>query len=157
MSFPGTEGGFNSLLTPVSGPTLGRIAIHAALNPDTCSGKIVNMADNARPTTFGELWLSIAGWFGLVGVAPSGTKDELKPGEYVTKYKNLFSEKGLEKAMSCGVGAGHVQLDSVGYWLDFDRQLSLDRLRDVGFSEERDPIEGWLEAFEGFKAAGIIL
>jgi hypothetical protein len=35
------------------------------------------------------------------------------------------------------------QLDSYGYWLTFDRHLSLQRLSDAGFEEERRQEEGW--------------
>ncbi|RYP40489.1 hypothetical protein DL767_001618 [Monosporascus sp. MG133] len=82
VSFPGNEGGFDALVTPASSQTLGRVAAYAALNPEKCGGKILNMAGNARPSTFRELWPAIAAWFGLVGVGPSGDDNALKPGEY---------------------------------------------------------------------------
>ncbi|VUC28863.1 unnamed protein product [Clonostachys rosea] len=157
VSFPGCEGALDSKFTPVSSKILGRIAIFAALNPDICSGKVINMADDEHPTTFRQLWPKIASWFGLSGVGPSTETDALKPGEYVKKNEAIFSEQNRAKALSCGVGAGSQQLDSVGFWLTFDRQLSLDRLRACGFHERRDPIEGWIEAFEQFREAGIIL
>ncbi|CAM1501506.1 Fc.00g034900.m01.CDS01 [Cosmosporella sp. VM-42] len=156
VPFPGNEGGYNALFTPVSSRILGQIAIYAALNPERCGGKVLNMVDNAKPTTFGELWPVIAGWFDLVGVGPAETKAELAPSEYIDKYRHVFKNDGLEKAITAGVGAGSKQLDSVGYWLSFDRQLSAERLRSVGFTEEVSPAEGWLEAFEKFRTAGII-
>ncbi|MBE3049675.1 hypothetical protein IMZ48_45705 [Candidatus Bathyarchaeota archaeon] len=80
----------------------------------------------------------------------------MKPGEYILKHQHLFAENGLPNATEHGVGVGSSQLDSVGWWLGFDRQLSPDRLRSVGFTEQRDPTEGWLDAFERFAKAGII-
>lgn len=157
VPFPGNKGGYESLFTPVSERSLGRIAIYAALNPDKCGKKVVNALDNDHPTSFRELWPAIAGWFGLVGVDPSEEDDEaLKPSEYITKYRSLFEENGLPKGIKCGVGAGSSQLDSVGWWLSFDRQLSPERLRALGFTEQMDPKEGWLDAFERFRNAGII-
>lgn len=156
VPFPGNEGGFNSLATSVSSRTLGRIAIFAALNPEKCGRKILNMADNARPSSYRELWPAITAWFGLVGVGPSGDDDALKPSEYIETHRHIFEETGRPKGLTCGVRAGSKQLDSVGWWLCFDRHLSLERLRGLGFLEERDPAEGWLEAFDKFKAAGII-
>lgn len=156
VPFPGSDAGFNSLSTPVCERSLGRISIYAALNPDKCGGKVLNAVDNGRPTSFGDLWPSIAGWFGLVGVGPSKDGDALKPGEYIAKYQHLFAENGLSEAARRGVGAGSSQLDSVGWWLGFDRQLSPERLRASGFTEQRDPVEGWLDAFERFAKAGII-
>lgn len=157
VPFPGKQVGYNSLCTPVSSRTLGRIAIHASLHGGKCGGKVINMADREQPTTFSDLWPSIADWFGLVGVGPRENDNPEKPGEYVKKHKQIFGEQGCGRAVTAGVGGGSVQLDSVGYWLSFDRQLSLQRLRSVGFVEERDPIEGWLEAFKKFREAGIIL
>ncbi|KAK1658391.1 hypothetical protein BDP55DRAFT_398416 [Colletotrichum godetiae] len=157
VPFPGNQDGYNSLCTPVSSRTLGRIAIHASLHGDECGGKVINMADREQPTKFSDLWPSLADWFGLVGVGPKENDNAEKPGEYVKKYGQIFEENGCGRAVIAGVGGGSVQLDSVGYWLSFDRQLSLQRLRSVGFTEERDPVEGWLEAFEKFKEAKIIL
>lgn len=160
VPFPGVEAAYRAKFTPVSTKILGRISVHAALDPAKCGGKILNTADRARPTTWEELWPKIVAWFGMIGVAPtgsSGTGDEgVMPGAYVDKHKHLFKEAGLDKAVSCGVGDGHEQLDSVGTWLAFDRQLSLDRLRSVGFEEEVDPAAGWLDSFERFRRAGII-
>ncbi|KAJ0167566.1 hypothetical protein CTA2_1851 [Colletotrichum tanaceti] len=158
VPFPGNESGYGSLFTPVSSRVLGRIAVHASLNGGKCDAQIINMADSATPTSFGRIWPALAGWFGLRGVGPAGDeRSALKPGEYVQKNRHLFEREGLYKAVVAGVGGGSAQLDSVGYWLSFDRQLSLERLRTVGFTEERDPVEGWLEAFEKFREAGIIM
>lgn len=157
VPFPGKDGGYNSLFTPVASRTLGRIAVHASLNPETCGGKVINMTDREKATTFREIWPSLAEWFGMKGVGPSGVEEALKPGQYVERHKHIFKALGFPKAVVAGVGAGSSQLDSVGYWLSFDRQLSVDRLRSIGFTEERDPVEGWLEAFEKFRKAGIIM
>lgn len=157
VHFPGSDEGFNSKFTPVSGRMLGRIAIYAALHPETCGGKVVNQMDTEHPTTFRQLWAEMASWFGLEGVGPSGDEGELKPGQYVVKYKDKFGDMNKPRAVTCGVGAGSTQLDAVGWWLTFDRQLSDARLRDVGFEERKEPIDGWIEAFERFRAAGIII
>ncbi|KAF7893438.1 uncharacterized protein EAF02_000976 [Botrytis sinoallii] len=155
VAFPGSEGGYNALFTPVSTRSLGRISIHASLNSDRCGGRILNAVDHGSPTTFRELWPKITGWFGLQGVGPA-EECQLKPSEYIDKYRSLFEDNGKPKAVSAGVGVGNKQLDSVGWWLEFDRQLSPDRLRASGFEEESNPIQGWLKAFEKFRAAGII-
>ncbi|KAF5660141.1 hypothetical protein FHETE_9114 [Fusarium heterosporum] len=152
VPFPGNAEAYHARFTPVSSHILGRIAIHAALSA-SCSGKIVNMLDHAEPTTFAELWPSIASFFGLVGVAPSGDSSMQPPSEYIETHRHLLGEHGRKS----GVGAGSKQLDSAGWWLTFDRQLSAERLREVKFVEERDPVEGWIEAFYEFREAGIIL
>ncbi|TQN63747.1 Short chain dehydrogenase sirQ, partial [Colletotrichum shisoi] len=112
VPFPGNEGGYNSLFTPVSSRILGRIAVHASLNGDKCDAKIINMADSATPTSFSQIWPALAGWFGLKGVGPAGDEKALKPGEYVQKNKHLFEREGFNKAIVAGVGGGSSQLDS---------------------------------------------
>ncbi|KAM0298070.1 hypothetical protein ACHAPM_008766 [Fusarium culmorum] len=150
--FPGNKEAYNARFTSVSSSILGRIAIHAALNPSSCGGKIINMLDRAEPTTFAEAWPRIASFFGLVGVAP-GDAEGQRPSEYIETHGHLLGEFGK----TAGVGAGRKQLDSVGWWLTFDRQLSAERLRSVGFNEEQDPSVGWIKAFSKFRDAGIIL
>lgn len=171
VPFPGTGAAANALFSPVSERTLGRASVHAALNMDKCGEKVINVGDRGKPSAFREIWPALAAWFGLVGVfsdddgaasSSSSTADsntdpdaQLLPGEYVVKYRHLFGKAGLSKAITCGVGAGAAQLDAIGS-LAMDRQMSLQRLKDVGFEEERDPVAGWIDAFERFRAAGMI-
>ncbi|KAK9416372.1 hypothetical protein SUNI508_01789 [Seiridium unicorne] len=160
VPFPGIEAVYNAKMTAVSASTLARFAIYASVNPERCGGgQLFNVGDRAEPTTFGYIWPRLAEWFGLEGSGPpSGqvTGDMIMPGAYIAEHGQAFRAKGLERAEKAGVSAGSSQLDSIGTWLAFDRQLSLDRLRGSGFQEERDPVEGWIEAFEGFRKAGLI-
>jgi hypothetical protein len=101
-----------------------------------------------------ERWPQLASWFGLEGVAPAETASasDPKPSDFVKQHQSKLEEAGVK-----GVDIWHAgQLDSVGYWLTFDRQLSLVRLRKAGFAEERKPERGWWEAFDMFKRAGMI-
>ncbi|KAI1299495.1 hypothetical protein F5Y03DRAFT_250932 [Xylaria venustula] len=174
VPFPGNAAGANALFSPVSATTLAQFMIYASLHPDTCgNGQLFNVADNEVPCTYGELWPRLCKWFGLAGtegVENSQTdinslavgempKDSqaLAPGEYIARHKNIFLQHGHEKAVSGGVSAGNRQLDSVGYWLTFDRHMSLERLKATGFKAERDPVQGWINSFELFKKAGLIL
>ncbi len=174
VPFPGNTAGANSLFTPVSSKTIARFMIYASLHPETCGGgRLFNIADNETPCRYGEIWPQLAKWFGLVGVAPvEHTQDQnntlkvgelpqtvqtLTPGEYVAKHRDVFARHGTVNAVSGGVGVGSRQLDSVGYWLTFDRQMSLKGLRETGFEGDIDPIQGWLESFEKFRAAGLII
>ncbi|KAI0506926.1 hypothetical protein F5B22DRAFT_621895 [Xylaria bambusicola] len=174
VAFPGSTAGANSLFSPVSATTLARFMIYASLHPDICGGgQLFNIADSEVPCTYGELWPRLTNWFGLVGTGPveDSTIDQSslavgelpeaarapKPGEYIARHKTVFSQCGNEKAIDRGVSAGCRQLDSVGYWLTFDRHLSLKKLRETGFKADRDPIEGWIESFEMFRKAELIL
>lgn len=154
---------------------MARFMVYASLHPEICGGgRLFNVADNEVPCKYGELWPRLAAWFGLTGTGPaeaSTAQDNtlkvgelsktsataLTPGEYVAKHRDIFARQGRPEAVSKGVGYGSRQLDSVGYWLTFDRQLSLDRLKETGFEGDQDPVEGWLESFEMFRKAGLIL
>jgi hypothetical protein len=148
--------------------------IYASLHPETCGGgQLFNVADNEMPSKNGEIWPQLAAWFGLKGVGPAKdtgvngralgvgelphTASQLTPGKYVVKHKGIFEQCRRSKALEGGVGAGSQQLDSVGYWLTFDRQLSLKKLRATGFEGDKDAIGGWLDSFEMFRKAGLII
>ncbi|KAJ6075755.1 hypothetical protein N7499_007736 [Penicillium canescens] len=174
VPFPGSAAGANSLFSPVSSKTMARFMIYASLHPETCGdGQLFNIADNETPCKYGEIWPHLAKWFGLVGVGPTDSPQSLDntlkvgevpvttpsamPGEYIAKHKDKFAECGRPNAVGGGVGVGNRQLDSVGYWLTFDRQLSLKKLRGTGFEGDIDNVQGWLESFEMFRKAGLIL
>ncbi|KAF2190411.1 hypothetical protein K469DRAFT_721261 [Zopfia rhizophila CBS 207.26] len=155
VPYPGTVAGYECLCTETNSSTLARVAIHASLHPEIFSGKIFNVADSATPGSMRDRWPQITKWFGLKGVPPLATSSpaDPKPGDFIREHKGKLEEAGVK-----GVDIWHsAQLDSYGYWLVFDRQLSLKRLREAGFEEERKPEEGWWEAFEMFKKAGMIL
>ena len=158
VPFPGNKEAYQAQFTPVSSDILGRMALYAALHPEKCGGQVINVADDGKPTSFSELWPVITEWFGLKGTGPleDGDASMLKPGRYIHTHRHLFTDNGLQRAVRCGVGSGSSQLDSVGWWLTFDRHLSLGRLRELGFCESRNPREGWIRAFELFRSAGVI-
>lgn len=149
--------------------------IYASLHPEICGGgRLFNIADQETPCTYGSLWPRLASWFGLVGVGPAEPAQDtghntlkvgevperissLAPGEYISKFRDIFAKYGCPKAITGGVGTGNRQLDSVGYWLTFDRQMSLKRLNEIGFEVDKDPVEGWFESFAMFRKAGLIL
>jgi hypothetical protein len=151
VPFPGTQEGYESLCTEASAGLLARVAIHASLNKDMFRERIFNVADSAEPSSMSVRWPQVAGWFGLKGTAPI-EGPVVKPSEFIKEHEGRLREEGVK-----GVDIWNAaQLDSYGYWLTFDRQLSLERLRNAGFTEEKRPEEGWWEAFEMFKRASMI-
>jgi hypothetical protein len=154
VPFPGTIEGYDAKFTETSASTLARVAIHASLHPARFRERTFNVADMETPSTMRDRWPQIASWFGLEGVAPrvDASADDLKPSDSVRKHEARLKEAGVK-----GVDIWNsAQLDSYGYWLTFDRQLSLGRLRSAGFEEEARPDGGWWDAFKIFKKAGMI-
>ena len=155
VPFPGLMAGYDSLSTSVSASTLAKIAIFASLHPSRFKEQIFNVADSAQPSSMRHTWPQLAQYFGLKGVPPSATASaaDEKPSEFVKRNGEVLREAGLK-----GVEIwNETQLDSYGYWLTFDRQLGLGRLRGAGYEEERRPIEGWRDAFGLFRRAGMVV
>ncbi|KAH7070673.1 hypothetical protein BKA63DRAFT_82733 [Paraphoma chrysanthemicola] len=154
VPYPGVEAGYRSLFTETSATTLARVAIHASQHPESFRERIFNVSDSDIPASMSERWPQIASWFGLKGVAPSQTASpsDQKPSEFIAKHQKELEAAGVKCVDIWNAG----QLDSVGYWLTFDRHLSLSRLRSAGFNEKVKPEEGWWNAFESFRKAGMI-
>lgn len=154
VPFPGMQAGYDAQFTEVSATTLAKLAVHASLHPENFKERIFNVADKSTPSTFRQRWPQIASWFGLNGAPPSETAsvNDPKPSDFIKEHQDKLTETGAKTVDIWNAG----QLDSVGYWLTFDRHLSLDRLRGAGFDEEREPENGWWNTFEMFKKAGMI-
>lgn len=154
VPFPGIKAGYDALYSETSATTLARVSIYASLHPDEFREKIFNVADSSSPSTMRERWPQIASWFGLKGVPPPDTANvsDPKPSDFIKSHQAKLTESGAK-----GVDIWNpVQLDSYGYWLTFDRHLSLARLRKAGFETESRPEDGWWFAFEMFKKANMI-
>ncbi len=98
-------------------------------------------------------WPALAAYFGLEGTGPTNDDSAvLKPSEYIQKHRHVLDQAGCKSSAVFKADF----LDSYGYYLTLDRQLSLDKARSAGFLEEIDPISSWFKAFERFKSAGMI-
>lgn len=155
VPFPGVTAGYDAKFTEVSSSTLAQLAIYASLHPETFRERIFNVADSEQPSTFRERWPQLAGWFGLKGIPPAegASAEDQKPSEFIKEHRDRLESAGLKGVDIWNAG----QLDSVGYWLTFDRQLSLKRVREAGFDTEKKPEEGWWSAFSMFKDAAMII
>lgn len=154
VPFPGVKAGYDALFTEVSSQQLAKLAIYASLHPGSFRERIFNIADSSEPSTFRERWPQIASWFGLRGTGPPQTAgaNDLRPSDFIKKHRGALKEAGVNGVDIWNAG----QLDSVGYWLTFDRHLSLDRVKDAGFNDKSRPKQGWWAAFSMFKKAGMI-
>lgn len=154
VPFPGTPAGYNALFNDASADIIAKFSIWASLHPDKCGGgQLFNIADQTRPSRMSERWPAIAKYFGLEGVAPLGDdEDALKPGEYIEKHKDVLDKWGGKGSRVFKAEA----LDGYGYHFTFDRHMSLEKVRGVGFEEEIEPDGSWFKAFDRLRAAGMI-
>jgi hypothetical protein len=141
VPFPGIKAGYDSLYTETSATLLARVAIYASLHPEKFRESIFNVADSAKGGSMRERWPQIARCFELRGVEPSddASASDAKPSDFIKEHADKSKEAGV-KGVDIWSAA---QLDSYGYWLTFDRHLSLKTLSDAGFEEERRQEEGW--------------
>lgn len=154
VPFPGVTAGYDSLYTETSAKTLAKVGIYASLHPEEFRERIFNVADQARPESMRERWPQIASWFGLKGVPPpeNASATDPKPSDFIKQHQEKLRADGVKGVDIWNSG----QLDAYGYWLTFNRHLSLERLQAAGFREEVKPEESWWETFEMFKKAGMI-
>ena len=155
VRFPGVLKGYESFFTSVSASSLARVAVFASMHPEEFGERIFNVADSEKPASMRQIWPQITACFGLKGVPPSATAspEDEKPSQFVKRHAEVLRKAGVKE-----VGIWNKkQLDSYGYWLTFDRQLGLGRLRGTGWGEEREMIEGWREAFDMFRKAGMVV
>ncbi|KAJ6473122.1 hypothetical protein C8R45DRAFT_1012304 [Mycena sanguinolenta] len=154
IPYPGTEASYDTKFTDASSEMIAKFAIWASLHPDKAGGgQLFNIADRAEPSTMRERWPALAAFFGLVGVGPPAPGAiVLKPGEYALKHQDVLKAKCRNPNEVFGAAF----LDGYGYHFTADRQLSLEKIRAVGFTEELDPLESWFRAFRRFKEAGMV-
>lgn len=153
VPFPGVESAYTSLYNEASADIIARFCIWASLHSEkTGAEPLFNIADEARPSRMSERWPALAKYFKLEGMGPVDDPSVLRPGEYIKKHQHVLAEHGIRQNMVFQTDF----LDGYGYYLNFDRQLSLDKTRSTGFVEEIDPILSWLKAFDRLKKAGMI-
>lgn len=160
VPFPGTKKAYAAKYNEASATIVANEMIWAADNSEQIArGECFNVADSSKPNSMEDMWPRLAAHFGLKGIAPpdgvssQDTKGMVMPSVYVKQHCHLLAEKGLKQPQ---VFKGD-WLDVYGLVYEYDRQLSLDKLRKAGFTEQRDPLEGWVKTFERYKTAGMIL
>lgn len=153
VPFPGTQSAYSALYNEASADIIARFSIWVALYPDKArGGQIFNIADQTKPSRMSERWPALANYFELEGIDPVDDPKVLRPGEYMNKHRDVLEKHGIRNNQVLKADF----LDTYGYYLTSDRQLSLDKVRAAGFSEEIDPTSSWYKAFDGFRMAGMI-
>ena len=100
-----------------------------------------------------ERWPAIAKYFGLEGTGPLDEGEgSLKPGEYIEMHKDVLDQWGGKGSRVFEAEA----LDGYGFHFTFDRHMSLEKVRGVGFAEELEPNGSWFKAFGRLRDAGMI-
>lgn len=150
VPYPGTPTSYRTLFNGASSDIIARFSIYASLHPDrTGNGEIFNIGDQDRPQSMEEIWPAVASCFGLQGTAPTDDQDPvlIRPSDYMALNQDqlpAYSGSQLTKPS---------WLDAYGTWYTFDRPLSLEKIRSVGFTEERDAAASWVKTMKLFQNA----
>jgi hypothetical protein len=160
VPYPGPAQAYTALHTDVSQSLLARFHIYASLHPEKSAGEAFNIGDVwDGGVSWKDLWPRLCGYFGLVGVDPSATGKNLDIGEYIHSHKTDVTEWVTKNGLSEGAVAG-TSFEFLSVMLGmavFDRQYELRKAREVlGFTETRDTVTGFTDAFDLMKRAKII-
>ncbi|KAL4955731.1 hypothetical protein BDW69DRAFT_204226 [Aspergillus filifer] len=155
-----------SLYRYVNGPGARDIITRAeiylsVLKPDAANGEAFNIADTATPGPWSKKWPILASYFGLEGTGPNHAETSKEWGEidkwwneHLGDYAKMCEEYGLQERV---IGEATWVFVKAGFMLlDRNREMSLDRIRSVGFTEELPVGHGHYRAFDQMALEKII-
>lgn len=158
VKFPGTVSNFNYTYTDSSQDVIARAEIFLSVQkPGEANGEAFNVADTATPGPWSVKWSIVAAYFGLEGAGPGdlgwGAIDEWWSAHH-EEYQEMCDKFGLKKR---NIARETWVLFKCGFTLlDRDRELSLDKIRGLGFVEERKVGEGHTLSFDRMAALKVI-
>lgn len=155
-SWPGTSKSWKCKHSDTAQSILAKFEIYAATHVEECgNGGAFNIADG-KTVTWEQVWPKLCADFGLEGVGP--TSDTVPMEEFVKSntdvWSNLAEKYGLKQNTFETQNWPFVQFMLVQF--DFDRQYDLTRSREVGFKEDIDTAEGYINAWEKMRTAKIL-
>ena len=139
---------------------IAQFCIFASFQPrEKVHAQSFNIGDNATPLSWSKRWPILTKYFGLEGVGPSS--ESVQPRDYIdrhwTEFQALCREKGLKEDIiyrsmhNTGSGGSVMRL------MNFDRHLSLDKIRSLGFTKELSVDESWYPGFDRVRDAKLML
>ena len=158
VTFPGTKKNFVYTYTDSSQDLISKAEIYlSVVNPDAANGEAFNIADTAKPGPWSDKWPILAEYFGLKGTGP-GEKgwEEIDVWweEHQEEYKKMCEEYGLRVRQI--PAATWIFVKAGVTLLDRNREMSLDKIRSVGFTEEQPVGHSHHAAFDHMAEAKII-
>jgi hypothetical protein len=159
VPFPGNEKSWLIQSNDSSEDIVARFSIYASLHAEVAGGgKAFNVADRTAPSSWSVKWPVICSFFALQGVGPA--EDAPQPGAYIQQHRDRWIK--LAQDNSLRLESLENQVANPGFQryimslFTFNRTLSLEAIRAVGFVDEFDEKMSWFCAFERFPDAKII-
>ena len=150
--FPGPYTNYIHTHTPSSQDIIARSELYLSIEkPDQAHGEAFNTADNATPAPWTLVWPKMCEYFGLnaQGASPEdkGWKDIDKWWiAHQEEYKKMCEEYGLRPREI--PEATWIFLSAGFSFLGRNREMSLEKIRSVGFTEEYPVAHGYFLVFD---------
>ncbi|CAI7629992.1 unnamed protein product [Penicillium palitans] len=158
--FPGPYANYIHTYTSSSQDIIARSELYLSVEkPDQAHGEAFNTADNPTPESWAVVWPKICEYFGLnaEGASPEdkGWKDIDKWWlAHQGNYKKMCEEYGLRPREISE--ATWIFLSAGFSFLGRNRELSLNKIRSVGFMEEYPIAYGYFQVFDHLAQEKII-
>ncbi|OJJ68638.1 hypothetical protein ASPBRDRAFT_659066 [Aspergillus brasiliensis CBS 101740] len=158
IPFPGTPTNYIYTFTDSSQDIISRAEIYlSVVKPDEANGEAFNIADTATPGPWCVKWPILTEYFGLKATGPMQEDYAAIDKwwyDHQNDYDRMCKEYGLQKRV---IGPETWLFVYVGFkLLDRNREFSLDKIRSIGFTEERSVGKGHLLAFDRMANARVI-
>ncbi|KAL4908855.1 hypothetical protein BDW74DRAFT_73698 [Aspergillus multicolor] len=158
--FPGPYTNYTHTYTSSSQDIIARSELYLSIEkPDQAHGEAFNTADSATPDPWTIVWPMICEYFGLrgQGAAPEdkGWKDIDKWWvAHQDEYKKMCEEYGLRPRE---IPQETWTFMAAGFsFLGRNREMSLEKIHSLGFTEEYPAAHGYLKVFERLEKEEII-
>jgi hypothetical protein len=160
VPYPGPQSAYTAPHTDVSQSLLARFHIYTSLHPDLTASHAFNIGDESTGVTWGAIWPRISAYFGLVGTEPSNDipQESFNIDRYMQTHCAEWAAWEAKHSLKEGVLKG-TDFSFLTFMLGmavFGREYDLSKAREIGFTETRDTVDGYLTAFELMRTARII-
>ncbi|CAG8082590.1 unnamed protein product [Penicillium salamii] len=138
VKFPGTQRNFTYTWTESSQDLISKSEIYlSVIKPHEANGEAFNIADFATPSSWSMKWPVLTSYFGLNGVGPGdhGWEEiDVWWNEHQHDYRQMCKTYSLVRRE---LSSASWIFCKVGFTLlDRNRELCLDKIRNIGFTEE---------------------
>ncbi|OAL36770.1 hypothetical protein AYO20_03825 [Fonsecaea nubica] len=158
VPFPGNPGSWVAKHNEAGADMIARQNIFTSLHPSTCGhGEAFNTGSNPQWHTWEQKWPQIAAYFGLKGTPPVSETPKHRPRDFIDEHFDEWLALEKEHGLRPGVAKSEVRqpVFELGQleWTDFDRQVDMTKLQQVGFTESAEVMEIWGTCFDRMRKA----
>ncbi|PLB44203.1 hypothetical protein P170DRAFT_416668 [Aspergillus steynii IBT 23096] len=150
VQFPGSHKSYTYTFTDSSQDIISKSEIYlSVVKPEQAHGEGFNIADTETPGPWSVKWPLLADHFGLEAAGPSDegwVEIDKWWQEHAEDYKRMCAEYGLQYRV---IGEAAWIFCKVGFtMLHRNRELSLQKIRGLGFTEEIPVGQSYIDTFE---------